>query len=569
MSNIIIGSFHTNIQLIYCIVAFHATPEKDDGYLSVVVFEYRNVEVLGVEVSSSDGISQKKYICDDSAITNQLCTADHRGQFIVNNSTGESLYAPIYTTRIDLKSPGSIHYPVNRTGYYCVSTFLSNSDSEFTAAAVFQNAFGQLPATQIPKLVFFGFAALAYALVLALWMFAYIQHRSDILPVQNYITAICGFLVVEMIVIWGYYDFTNRHGDTAGSKVYLVILSVFNSFRNAFTFFLLLIVCLGYGVVKPSLGNLMWKCRTLAGAHFVFAVAWTISSYMVPPDNLSPLILLVVLPLSLTMAGFYIWILSSLTQTIRELVQKKQHVKAEMYKNLWRLLLGSIIVIFAFLFINSLIFASESTMEFITRYWQIRWFILDGWLNVVYFADFCLIAYIWRPTANNRRFAMSTQLAQDESEAQEFEIGSLRESFDEEENVGYQNDDYNNFQSNSQTPDVEPPQYSPPADGSKQFNDSKKTGDGNDKASGAQASASRTIAGPSATAGPSSSTAKDTVFSVADSDEDPKGYDKWDESDDSLFGNDDEDDAEAEDYEHSSETQGLTKKNASDRKKND
>lgn len=34
----------------------------------------------------------------------------------------------------------------------------------------------------------------------------------------------------------GYYDFTNRHGDTAGSKVYLVILSVFNSFRNAFTF---------------------------------------------------------------------------------------------------------------------------------------------------------------------------------------------------------------------------------------------------------------------------------------------------------------------------------------------
>lgn len=523
-----------------------------------MVFEYRNVDRLGVDISSTSGVNQKKYICDDSAIAKNLCPTENRGQFIVNNNTVEPLFAPIYTTKIDLKKPGSIHYPVNKTGYYCVSTFLSHQSSEYTAAVLFQNSFGHLPATQIPKLMFFGFAALAYALVLASWMFAYIQNRSDILPVQNYITAICAFLVVEMIVIWGYYDYTNIHGETTGSKVYLAILSVFNSFRNAFTFFLLLIVCMGYGVVKPSLGSMMWKCRALAGAHFVFAVGWTITSYVVPPDNTSPLMLFVILPLSVTMTAFYVWILSSLSQTVRELDEKKQYVKSNMYKNLWRLLLGSILVIFAFFFINSLIFANQSSMDFITHYWQFRWFLLDGWLNVVYFVDFCLIAYIWRPTANNRRFAMSTQLAQDENEAQEFEIGSLRGSFDEEENLEFDQDAEYEHRQLSSSP---PPQYFPPSNG-KPSNDSDNV-------------KSAPVAPVSRSAGPSSSSnhGNSAVFAVAGSDDDANDYDKWDESDDddSLFGKgkkDDDDEAEPEDNENSTETHGLTKK-ADNRKKND
>lgn len=451
-----------------------------------------------------------------------------------------------------MKDLRSIHYPINKTGYYCVSTHLSDQSSEFTGAVLFQNAYGKLAATQIPKLPFFGFAALAYALVLALWMFAYVQHRSDILPVQNYITAICAFLVVEMITIWGYYDFTNKHGDNAGSKVYLVILSILNSFRNAFTFFLLLIVCLGYGVVKPSLGNLMWKCRALAGTHFLFAVLWTVCSYIIPPDNENPLVLFVVLPLSLTMTTFYVWILSALAQTTQELENKKQHVKAEMYKNLWRLLLGSIIVIFAFFFINSMVYANESTLDFVTKHWQNRWFLLDGWLNVVYFVDFCIIAYIWRPTANNRRFAMSTQLAQDESEAQEFEIGSLRGSFDldyEENNVGMSRENVSGSgPQNQQTSSSPPPEYTPNS------SDSKKTAESNaptNTSASTASSSNTTAAAPSSTSSGTSKPASETVFAVTDDDDEDKGYDKWDDDDDSIFS--------ADDDENATETQGLKK----------
>lgn len=406
----------------------------------MVVYEYRNTDQLGVNVSSSDGISQKKFICDDSAISNNLCSSEQQGKFIVNNNTGHASYAPIYTTKIDLKQPGSIHYPINKTGYYCVSTYLSKASSEFTAAVVFQNAFGQLPASQIPKLMFYGFAALAYGLVLTAWMFAYYQNRSDILKVQHYISAICGFLVIEMLIIWGYYDYTNVHGNNTGSKVYLVILSILNSVRISFTFFLLLIVCMGYGVVRLSLGSTMWKCRALAAMHFMFAVGWTITSYVVPPDNTSPLMLFVIAPLALTMTAFYVWILTSLSTTHKKLMEERQFVKAQMYTNLWRILFVSILVIFIFFFINAIVLSNESNVDYFTSVWQFRWFLVDGWLNVIYFVDFCLIAYIWRPTANNKRFAMSSQLAQDENDIQDYELGSLRGMSDDEDQLEYESD---------------------------------------------------------------------------------------------------------------------------------
>lgn len=374
-----------------------------------------------------------------------------------NNATE---YAKIVTDKINVKDPQAIRYPIAKTGYYCVSTYPSSGSLKYKGVAVYQNSFGKLPASQVPKLGFFGGAAIAYLVVFCFWMFSYVQNRSDILPVQNYITTICGFLVIEMVCIWGYYDFVNTRGEGTGQIVFLAVLSVLNSIRNAFTFFLLLIVCLGYGVVQPTLGDVMWKCRALGAAHFVFALIYTVTSYLTVPDEAGIWLLLCIVPLAMTMTAFYVWILSALTTTIKFLEDKKQNVKANMYKTLWRILLGSILVIFAFFLINSLIFSKESNLEFITTHWMSRWFLFDGWLNVVYFVDFCLIAFIWRPTSNNRRFAMSTQLAQDENDAQEFEIDSFDigddEDEDEERGIGRRSPQSNPFEDASEvsTPPV-------------------------------------------------------------------------------------------------------------------
>jgi hypothetical protein len=297
-----------------------------------------------------------------------------------------------------------------RTGYYCVATKSYMEGQEYTAVLEFRNAYGELPAAQIAKLPFYGGITIVYAVIGAFWAFLYVQNRHDILAVQNYITAIIVFLVVEMLMTWGFYDYQNRHGNNIGAKVLMTTVAVLNAFRNSFSFFLLLIVCMGYGVVKHTLGKTMTIVRWLAVAHFVFGVIYAVASLTIHPDDAGPLVLLVILPLSATLTAFYLWTLNSLNMTMKDLIDRKQHVKALMYKRLWWCILSSIIIIFGFFFINSFTFANARGADFAPTHWQTRWFVLDGWLNLVYLGDVCFVAYIWRPTANNRRFAMSDEV---------------------------------------------------------------------------------------------------------------------------------------------------------------
>jgi hypothetical protein len=142
------------------------------------------------------------------------------------------------------------------------------------------------------------------------------------------------------------------------------------------------------------------------------------------------------MPLAGTLTAFYVWTLNSLKFTLKDLRERKQHAKEAMYKKLWWCILLSIFVIFGFFFFNSFTFASAADPDYLPYHWQARWFILDGWLNIVYFADVAFIAYVWRPTANNRRFAMSDEIAQDDDGT--FEIGDIGvpDDSDEDEEQG-------------------------------------------------------------------------------------------------------------------------------------
>ncbi len=338
-----------------------------------------------------------------------MCTQNQIGGFIVASNASEVSGAQIISQAIHMRDPPAVRYAIKKTGYYCVGTYAFNGE-DYKGVVEFRNAFGELPATQIPKLPFYAAITVIYGFLAIGWGALYFIHRRDVLPVQNYISAILVFLVVEMFMTWLFYDYQNRHGMNAGAKALLVAVSILSAGRNSFSFFLLLIVCMGYGVVKPTLGKQMVYVRYLAITHFVFGVIYAVASLSITPENAGPLILLVVLPLAATLTAFYIWTLNSLNATTKDLVARKQTIKASMYRKLWYCILLSIVVIFIFFFVNSWLFAGQSDEDFVPNHWKGRWFILDGWLNLVYFFDVAFIAYVWRPSANNRRFAMSDEV---------------------------------------------------------------------------------------------------------------------------------------------------------------
>ncbi|CUS07324.1 unnamed protein product [Tuber aestivum] len=414
------------------------TPHEEDHSISLIIFEWNDEEYLG-RYPSEDSF-EKQYICTDNAVRAELCNSTDVGKFILEPETNRSSTGSIFNIKLDLKEVKPILYPIKRTGYYCVwSNAFPPGDLKYDAVVTFQSSYGELSASQIAKLPFYGGLTIVYALISALWAFLYVQHRRDILPVQNYITAILIFLMLEMLITWAFYDYKNAHGSNTGAKILMIVVAILNAIRNSFSFFLLLIVCMGYGVVRPSLGAMMKWVRILALAHFLFGMVYAIGSLAITPDNVGPLIMLVILPLAATLTAFYIWTLNSLKFTMKDLFDRKQNVKLLMYKRLWWVLIGSIMVIFGFFFLNSFTFTRHGSPDFVPTHWKTRWFVLDGWLNLVYLVDLSVIAYLWRPTANNRRFAMSDELAQDDDG---FEIASMVDSEDgrdEEMGIGTRN----------------------------------------------------------------------------------------------------------------------------------
>ncbi|KAL8932675.1 MAG: hypothetical protein Q9211_006181 [Gyalolechia sp. 1 TL-2023] len=249
-------------------------PDDQDAFVSLVVFEFRDEDLIGVWPSPD--APEKEYICTQPNIDKKFCNSTQLGAFILSPNASDSRN-PILSYKANLKDPEAPLYHVERTGYYCVSSAPFSDGVQYKGKVEFRNAYGNLPAAQIAKLPFYAGITIVYAVIGIFWGFLYAQNRHDILPVQNYITAIIVFLIAEQLMTWGFYDYQNNHGSNALAKVLLIIVSILNAGRNSFSFFLLLIVCMGYGVVKPTLGKTMVYVRFLALAHFVFGVIYAIT----------------------------------------------------------------------------------------------------------------------------------------------------------------------------------------------------------------------------------------------------------------------------------------------------
>jgi len=175
-----------------------------------------------------------------------------------------------------------------------------------------------------------------------------------------------------------------------------------------------------------SLGSTMNKCYALAIAHFVFGVLYAVGIVELELESTSALVLLLfVIPLAFTLSGFLLWIMYALSATIKQLAIRKQRYKLSMFKNLHRILMLTVLIIAIFFIVSSLSFSNRLAEDFAANTWRIRWWLLDGWLALLYLVAFASIAYLWRPTAHNRRLAMSDELAQEDEDAEDYDLDQM------------------------------------------------------------------------------------------------------------------------------------------------
>ncbi|CCC67032.1 hypothetical protein NCAS_0A04740 [Naumovozyma castellii] len=413
---------------------------EDDSGVIVAIYDFQDYIHLGVKLPSGD----MYYTCDDYTIDLGYCDESNRDEFIVNDvvynpftKTNTSLVNPVMTFSQKDLGLHDVKYPVKKTGFYCVTVFTSASDTKFKAMVNFRNAYGNLAGSEINKLPLYGLLAVAYVVAMCLYSFAVWKHKHELLPLHKYLLAFFIFLTVETIFVWAYYDLKNEKGDTAGIKVYMVFLSILTAGKITFSFFMLLIVSLGYGIVYPKLNKtLMRRCQYYAVFSYCWCIAFLIQSYLEDPQDPSPLILITLIPMALCLFVFYFMVLRSMTKTVAYLKDQRQVVKLNMYKRLLFIIYASLICMLGGCVVTSVIFLGLNQLETIEKNWRSRFFFTDFWPTLVYYIVFVIIAFIWRPTDTSYMLAVSQQLPTDPENVADFDLSdmqSLAEHLDEDD----------------------------------------------------------------------------------------------------------------------------------------
>lgn len=401
-------------------------PFSEDIKVSFVVFEYADMDRIGAQVDDT----HRKYICDDFAIHDlKVCNESQRGKFILNKKPSNNT---ILTSQLTHLGQTFLNYNINNTGYYCVVTFVeekNNKKVKYNGQITFQNAFGELSASEIPKLPAYGILTLCYAIALALFGFQFFMKRKEnqILPLQRYLLAMLGFLAFETFVVWSYYDLVNRSKNPSSHFVvfYMFFLSILNSIKITFSFFLLLCIALGYGVVVLKLSKkVMFRCKILGGAQFFASLFYLLGTYHNSTANSTQysrdietsdqnvfLGMVPLIPISITMSIYYVVIMISIRQTTASLHQQRQIIKLQLYQNLFRMMFLAVFLTFIAMFLSSFYFLGMTNTQMVEANWKGAYFLFEFWPSVVFFFVFMGIAWLWRPTETSYMLAISQQLS--------------------------------------------------------------------------------------------------------------------------------------------------------------
>lgn len=415
------------------------------GTVTTLVYEFEDIGIIGKV--APDGSQDKLFMCTPEAVQDKLCTDKDLGLYLIDKPTlsGTSIQQQRLDFGASLTNQTTLSHKVNTTGFYCVSVEPYGSNmamgEAFRGHVDFVNSFhGQLPASEHPKLYFYGWLTLTYLTMAIAWLMLCLKYKDQIVTVQHFITGTMVLLTIEMACEWAYYNYFNAHAIdymhfrsisgqasvTGMARFWLLLTNILEPARESLSFFLLLIVAMGYGVVRPTIGSVINKVYLLTALHFICGAMYSVGVTLVLLDIASEWVAFFIFPLAFTLTAFYMWILSSLKATTRYLSERRQTFKCAMFQRLNSILIGSVAFVSLYLIGMILYVSLVGPNDFLYQSWKYRWFLLDGILSLLYFVAFALIAWTWRPTGNNMRLAMSDELATDEeAPGTEYEVHAI------------------------------------------------------------------------------------------------------------------------------------------------
>ncbi|XP_042289669.1 transmembrane protein 87A isoform X2 [Thunnus maccoyii] len=297
--------------------------------------------------------------------------------------------------------------------YLLVVKIVSNkSDANWnlTVDVVMKGDHGYISITDYPLMIFYMVMCIVYILYAMLWFIWAACYWKDLLRIQFWIAGVIFLGMVEKAVFCAEYENTNAVG--AASPGLLIFAELVSALKRTLARLLVIIVSLGYGIVKPRLGTVMHRVVGLGILYFAFASIEGILRITGGRDNGPALITAIVLAVFESCCIWFIFV--SLAQTIKTLKLRRNPVKLSLYRHFTNTLIFAVIA--------SIIFMAWTTKKFRLAVCQSDWIELwveDAFWRFLFSVILLVIMFLWRPSANNQRYAFTPLM--DDSDDEEIE----------------------------------------------------------------------------------------------------------------------------------------------------
>ena len=289
----------------------------------------------------------------------------------------------------------------------------------FTMTVEVKGPYEYLTLEDYPLMIFFMVMCIVYVLFGVLWLAWSACYWRDLLRIQFWIGAVIFLGMFEKAVFYAEFQNIRYKGESVQNA--LVLAELLSAVKRSLARTLVIIVSLGYGIVKPRLGVTLHKVVVAGALYLLFSGmegVLRVTGYFS-----YSLALIVSLALSAIDACIILWIFISLTQTMKLLKLRRNIVKLSLYRHFTNTLILAVAA--------SIVFIIWTTMKFRIVTCQSDWrelWVDDAIWRLLFSMILFVIMILWRPSANNQRFAFSPLSEEDEEDEQKEPM--LKESFE-------------------------------------------------------------------------------------------------------------------------------------------
>uniref|UniRef100_A0A8B9DTR6 Transmembrane protein 87A n=1 Tax=Anser cygnoides TaxID=8845 RepID=A0A8B9DTR6_ANSCY len=283
----------------------------------------------------------------------------------------------------------------------------------FTMTVELKGPYEYLSLADYPLMIFFMVMCIVYVFFGVLWLAWSACYWRDLLRIQFWIGAVIFLGMLEKAVFYAEFQNIRYTGESVQGA--LILAELLSAVKRSLARTLVIIVSLGYGIVKPRLGVTLHKVVMAGALYLLFSGMEGVLRVTGAQNDLASLAFI---PLA-----FLDTALCCLTQTMKLLKLRRNVVKLSLYRHFTNTLIMAVAA--------SIVFIIWTTMKFrlvdCQSDWQELW-VDDAIWRLLFSMILFVIMILWRPSANNQRFAFSPLSEEEDDDEQKEPM--LKESFE-------------------------------------------------------------------------------------------------------------------------------------------